>query len=284
MEDKKELNEILLGDSNNTQSSKTKKLFLMIIIAIVIILILLVVAWKMKTQDTKETPTTTDNSIQKMDTLHDATDTSDMNDDFDNMSIDDMSKSDEDSKFDKIVKDIKSKQLANQSQAEDTHFSPPAQDSSDEMLPITNQKENKASSILDNHTTENVKPAPKSTTNESSKAQSIKPAQTKPVVKKDTKPINTKKEAVPTKPKPIVKNGSNATPGHYLQVGVFNKTPNKVFMDKIRKYTYRTQTSTLNGETVTKYLIGPYKSRAEADKNLADITAKITKPVYIQIK
>lgn len=286
MEEKKELNEILLGDDNNNHTSKTKKLFLMIIIAIVVILILLMVAWKMKTGSSSETPpATVDNSIQKLDTLHDGSNpTDDMNDDFENMSIDDMSKSDQESKFDKIVNDIKSKQqLANQK--EDTHLTPPAEDSKDQMLPITEQDHQKSTNPLDNHSTESIKQAPKSiktdtTKIEPAKKQSVKPAD------KNKKPVAKSKEVKQplAKAKPAIKNGSNATAGHYLQVGVFNKTPNKAFLDKIKKYSYRTQTSVLNGESVTKYLIGPYKSRNEASKDIADITSNLTKPVYTQIK
>lgn len=284
MEEKKELNEILLGDDNNNHTSKTKKLFLMIIIAIVVILILLMVAWKMKTGSSSETPpATVDNSIQKLDTLHDGSNpTDDMNDDFENMSIDDMSKSDQESKFDKIVNDIKSKQqLANQK--EDTHLTPPAEDSKDQMLPITEQDHQKSTNPLDSHSTESIKQAPKSiktdtTKIEPAKKQSVKPAD------KNKKPVAKSKETKQPLTKPAIKNGSNATAGHYLQVGVFNKTPNKAFLDKIKKYSYRTQTSVLNGESVTKYLIGPYKSRNEASKDIADITSNLTKPVYTQIK
>lgn len=284
MEEKKELNEILLGDDNNNHASKTKKLFLMIIIAIVVILILLVVAWKMKTGGSEQTPpATVDNSIQKLDTLHnDNGITDDMNDDFENMPIDDMSKSDQESKFDKIVNDIKSKQqLANQK--EDTHLTPPVEDSKDQMLPITEQVHQKSTNPLDNHSTESIKQAPKSIKTETTKPEPVKKSSVKPA-DKTKKPLAKPKEVKQPLTKPMLKNGSNATAGHYLQVGVFNKTPNKAFLDKIKKYSYRTQTSILNGETVTKYLIGPYKSRNEASKDIADITSNLTKPVYTQVK
>lgn len=284
MEEKKELNEILLGDDNSNHTSKTKKLFLMIIIAIVVILILLMVAWKMKTGNSSETPpATVDNSIQKLDTLHDGSNpTDDMNDDFENMSIDDMSKSDQESKFDKIVNDIKSKQqLANQK--EDTHLTPPAEDSKDQMLPITEQDHQKSTNPLDNHSTESIKQAPKSIKTDTTKPEPVAKQSVKPT-DKNKKPVVKSKEVKQPLAKPALKNGSNATAGHYLQVGVFNKTPNKAFLDKIKKYSYRTQTSVLNGESVTKYLIGPYKSRNEASKDIADITSNLTKPVYTQIK
>lgn len=285
MEEKKELNEILLGDDNNNHTSKTKKLFLMIIIAIVVILILLIVAWKMKTGSSSETPpATVDNTIQKLDTLHDGSNpTDDMNDDFENMSIDDMSKSDQESKFDKIVNDIKSKQqLANQK--EDTHLTPPAEDSKDQMLPITEQNHQKSTNPLDNHSTESIKQPPKSIKTDTTKPEPAKKQSEKPA-DKNKKPVAKSKEVKqPLAAKSTPKNGSNATAGHYLQVGVFNKTPNKAFLDKIKKYSYRTQTSVLNGESVTKYLIGPYKSRNEASKDIADITSNLTKPVYTQVK
>lgn len=284
MEEKKELNEILLGDDNNNHTSKTKKLFLMIIIAIVVILILLIVAWKMKTGSSEQPPAqAVDNSIQKLDTLHDGTNSTDdvNNDDFENMSIDDMSKSDEESKFDKIVNDIKSKQqLANQK--EDTHLTPPAEDSKDQMLPIDKQDDDKSANAPDTHTTEAIKQAPKAPKPEAKPEMTKKPS-AKPADTAKKTPTKAKEVKQPTA-KPVAKNGSNATPGHYLQVGVFNKTPNKAFLDKIKKYSYRTQTSILNGESVTKYLIGPYKSRNEASKDIADITSNLTKPVYTQVK
>ncbi|PAF41592.1 SPOR domain-containing protein [Helicobacter sp. 11S03491-1] len=279
MEEKKELNEILLGDHNNNQPSKTKKLILMIIVAIIIVFILLVVVWKMTREEPKEQVSTIDNSIQKMDTFHDENENSvQTNDNFENMSIDDMSKTEEDNKFDKIVQDIKSKQLGSTQES--------AQESSKIEKPVLGDSHNHQA--LQSETIQEPALSPDKNITKSNKSQKTLTAKTSPK-KEDKKPQ--KQSSSAAKPKQASakiqasKNGSIATAGHYLQIGAFSKTPNKYFLEKIKKYSYRIQTSTNNnGQTITKYLIGPYKSRTDANRDVLQITTDIGKPIHIEIK
>ncbi|PAF52035.1 SPOR domain-containing protein [Helicobacter sp. 13S00477-4] len=274
MEEKKELNEFLLGDDNKS-SSKPKKIFLMIIVAIIVILILLIVFWKITREEPKEESMTTDSSIQKMDDSVLSSDSHFDNENFENMPIDDMSKTDEESKFDKIVQDIKAKQLAGAESSKEQNKM------SEDHLTSSQDKENVVPEI----------------SKENNVAQDKNTQEKKPVMKKDNSVVKasmpTKKENKPqkqtiVKPKqnvvPRAKNGSVASSGYYLQVGAFNKTPNKEFLNKISKFNYRTQTSMLNGQTITKYLVGPYSSKIEASKDLLEVTNTFTKPIQIQIK
>lgn len=284
MEEKKELNKILLGDENNHQSSKTKKMILMIIIAIVVILILLIIFWKMTREEPKEQSMTTDTSIEKMDALH-SNEALDNNDDFENMSIDDMSKTEEENKFDKIVQDIKSKQLANNQEA--------SQNNTDQAKVQPKEEKPLVSQNVQSNAPEQ-KPQAKETLKETKKVtkETKQPLASKAhedkKVQKQTPPPAQKPKQKSTATTPVktssAKNGSAASPGHYLQIGAFTKTPNKEFLEKISKYNYRTQTSLINGQTITKYLIGPYQSRTDANRDVLKITTEIGKPVHIQIK
>lgn len=74
--------------------------------------------------------------------------------------------------------------------------------------------------------------------------------------------------------------GKIATKGHYLQVGAFNGEANKIFLDKISKYSYRIEKSESSNNKVTKYLIGPYPSRVDAMKDIQKINTTIGKAFY----
>lgn len=64
--------------------------------------------------------------------------------------------------------------------------------------------------------------------------------------------------------KSAAKNGSPATKGAYLQVGVFSKKPSKAFLSALKNHKYRTMSVTINNKKLVKYLIGPFKNRSEA--------------------
>ncbi|RDU66371.1 hypothetical protein CQA53_03900 [Helicobacter didelphidarum] len=72
------------------------------------------------------------------------------------------------------------------------------------------------------------------------------------------------------------KQGTTATKGHYIQVGAFSLKPEAIFLNKISKYSYRIESYTDNeGKTVTRYLIGPYKDKQDATRNLQNIRTEI---------
>ena len=80
-------------------------------------------------------------------------------------------------------------------------------------------------------------------------------------------------------------NGDLAENGYYLQVGAFSKTPNRAFIDSINNYSYRIQEIMINSIVITRYLVGPYKSREEAQRDYDRVSRDIaTKPVYLLVQ
>lgn len=73
--------------------------------------------------------------------------------------------------------------------------------------------------------------------------------------------------------------------GFYLQVGVFSNEPQKQFITKIKKYSYKTDTIQKNGKILTRYLVGPYQSKDESKEMIFPLMQSIgIKPVIIEIK
>lgn len=298
MEEKKDLNEILLGDENKHQSSKAKKVLLMLLVAIIVIAILLIVYYKFSREGVSENNTANQDSLSSMEKLNqiqpvansheDESNSSSTqtnakaDDDFNDMSIDDTSKtnSDEDLKFDKIVQDIKSKQLGNSTESTTTQ-SPDSQTQE-------SSKTDSAVSTPENTADKEEKPVMKqSETIKSVDTAPTKPTSSKVVTKSTSQPATKEVKKVVQKPavsKNIEKKSPVATSGIYLQVGAFSKKPNKEFIQNISKYKYRTQTLKLNGESVTKYLIGPYKNRAEAENHIMQVSQDFGKPMVTEIK
>jgi len=83
----------------------------------------------------------------------------------------------------------------------------------------------------------------------------------------------------PPKPKPVKKTPTRVTGNYYIQAGAFRNAPSKRLLSSIKNngYNYRTRSS--NG--ITKVLIGPYQSRASANRVLGRIRDRIVKSAYI---
>lgn len=79
-------------------------------------------------------------------------------------------------------------------------------------------------------------------------------------------------------------NGDIAENGYYLQVGAFSKTPNRAFLDTLNNYSYRTQEIMINSNVITRYLVGPYKSREEAQRDFDRVARDIGTPVYLLVQ
>ena len=79
-------------------------------------------------------------------------------------------------------------------------------------------------------------------------------------------------------------NGDIAENGYYLQVGAFSKTPNRAFLDNLNNYSYRIQEIMINSNVITRYLVGPYKSREEAQRDYDRVSEDIGKPVYLLVQ
>jgi cell division septation protein DedD len=81
------------------------------------------------------------------------------------------------------------------------------------------------------------------------------------------------------KPKPVKRTPSRASGNYYIQAGAFKNAPSKRLLSSIKNNGYRYTTKTSNG--VTKLLIGPYKSRASANRVLGRVKDRIVKSAYI---
>lgn len=100
----------------------------------------------------------------------------------------------------------------------------------------------------------------------------------KEVVK--VEPPVTKQKPVVTQPKvekkPVVKTTTKPE-GTFVQVGAFSKQPAQKYLDKIvnNGFAYTLYKVNINGKIYNKVLIGPYKNRAEAEKNMEIIKRKL---------
>lgn len=104
----------------------------------------------------------------------------------------------------------------------------------------------------------------------------------KEVVKETVKEQTTwpKKKPVVTEPKvekkPVVKTTTKPE-GTFVQVGAFSKQPAQKYLDKIinNGFAFTIYKVNINGKIYNKVLIGPYKNRAEAEKNMEIIKRKL---------
>lgn len=111
------------------------------------------------------------------------------------------------------------------------------------------------------------------------KAQAQKPV-AKPVEKKPVAQAKPSKSA-----SQLFQSMASSTPkGFYLQVGVFGGTPQPSFLNKLKKYSYKTDKVQRGGKTLTRYLIGPFSSKEIAQDKIEQITKEINKPVIVEIR
>lgn len=196
--------------------------------------------------------------------------------------------SQKDDEFDKLIAEIKAKHqdASPQSQSNEstkTNETPKAQ--------AMDQKKDLVKALQE---TQGMKPQEQKTHQQKPQDQSIKQplaqsskeekaVQKKPKV--EAKKIEEKEE------KPISSNlsVSNAfdsleiPKGFYLQVGVFSNTPNPDFLSQLSTLPYRVEKFNKQGKIVNRYLVGPFKTRIEAEAKILEVTQKITKPVVVEI-
>ena len=99
------------------------------------------------------------------------------------------------------------------------------------------------------------------------------PKQQTPVAKKQPE-----KKILTTQKTPVKKGF------YYVQVGSFSKyAPDKKFLNKIKSsgYSYSFHKIVVKGKTVTKVVIGPYKTKSDARKDLTNIRKSIIKGAFI---
>lgn len=126
------------------------------------------------------------------------------------------------------------------------------------------------------------------------KAQEENSAQT-PKTKKEAKVAEKKTEK--TKAEKVEKKAPSASKafesiktdivpkGFYLQVGVFGGKPQATFVSKLSSLPYKTQTLQKGGKVLTRYLVGPYATRQEAEEKMFAVMQTMgVKPVIAEIK
>lgn len=99
-----------------------------------------------------------------------------------------------------------------------------------------------------------------------------------------TRPSGATITSTPRRTMNRLNNGDIAENGYYLQVGAFSKTPNRAFLDTLNNYSYRTQEIMINSNVITRYLVGPYKSRDEAQRDFDRVARDIGTPVYLLVQ
>lgn len=99
-----------------------------------------------------------------------------------------------------------------------------------------------------------------------------------------TRPSGATITSTPRRTMNRLNNGDIAENGYYLQVGAFSKTPNRAFLDNLNNYSYRIQEIMINSNVITRYLVGPYKSRDEAQRDFDRVARDIGTPVYLLVQ
>lgn len=247
MEEKKELSEILLG--NNKRSSSGKKAVFVVFAAIAIIVIMAFLMWKFLSG--KEEPISKPSESIDTEIMKPADDQFSGNFGGFDFQQNDSSKPDKiDDIYGGLPQDF-TMGFDEQSVQDPQSSNNPTSEIDDvlntiagSMKPESNRTESKESAS---------KPAPNTTTQKSAT------------------------------PAPAAANGSAPTQGFYWQLGVFEKEPSAEFLALIKKYSYRIQHIVFDNKPNTRYLLGPYKSKAQAPnrEEIAEIFKENPMPVEI---
>ncbi|MGN8479431.1 SPOR domain-containing protein [Helicobacter pylori] len=267
MSEKERLNEVILEEENN--GSGTKKVFLIVAIAIIILAVLLMVFWKSTRVAPKETFLQTDSGMQKIGNTKDEK----KDDEFESLNLDPSKQED---KLDKVADNVKKQ--------ENDAFNMPVQtdQTQTEMKTAEETKETQKELKAVEHTSaqkESQAMAKKETPHKKPKVTPKDKEAHKDKAKHAAKEPKAKKEAHKEVSKKA-NSKTNLTKGHYLQVGVFAHTPNKVFLQAFNQFPHKIED---RGAT-KRYLIGPYKSKQEALMHADEVSKKMTKPVVIEAR
>lgn len=232
MNDKRELNDILIG-GDDVRAKDNKKLIVLIIGIVVLALAITIIVVAMTNTKNNETIV--------VDTATTKADANLPQNDFTNIKVDNS----DDDRFEQIVRDMK-----NNAGTSDTNTQPPV--ITQPAQPVIKQEPSKIT-------------------------MPNKPARTATAT--TSKPIIT---SIPRRN--TLNNGDIAESGYYLQVGAFSKAPNKDFISSINKYSYRIQEIMINSNVITRYLVGPYSSREDAQKDFDRVNRDIARPVFLQVQ
>ncbi|MGI0405956.1 SPOR domain-containing protein [Helicobacter himalayensis] len=286
MEDRREFNDILIDERAQDQN-RSKKIILLVVAAVLLfaILVIAVIASlnEDKVQKGLEQSTAAQGGLQKDPVAFAdkpvSTPTQENPDEFE--PIKPQSTTDEDDRFGQIVQQIQRRQSEqNPTLAQNTE---PTQTPQVLPTPAPVQPEPTQAPA--------PKPTPQTQTTQLRQTQATpapKPVVTSKPVAQPARPGQDTAQNMPgiaqTFPSQTIdksKNGQNAQKGHYIQVGSFSNTPNKEFLSKLENYSYRVY----NMQNATKYLIGPYNSRTDANRDMLKVKTDMGEQVfYYEVK
>ena len=111
------------------------------------------------------------------------------------------------------------------------------------------------------------------------KSETPKVTETKPKEESVKKEVAKPKEA----PAPVSQQSTSADAGIYIQIGAVATAPEQKVLNDIKSkgFEYRLYKTIVNGNNVTKILIGPYAKSEDAQNALISVRASINKNAFI---
>ena len=111
------------------------------------------------------------------------------------------------------------------------------------------------------------------------KSETPKVTETKPKEESVKKEVAKPKEA----PAPVSQQSTSADAGIYIQIGAVATAPEQKILNDIKSkgFEYRLYKTVVNGNNVTKILIGPYAKSEDAQNALISVRASINKNAFI---
>ncbi len=111
------------------------------------------------------------------------------------------------------------------------------------------------------------------------KSETPKVTETKPKEENVKKEVAKPKEA----PAPVSQQSTSADAGIYIQIGAVATAPEQKVLNDIKSkgFEYRLYKTVVNGNNVTKILIGPYAKSEDAQNALISVRASINKNAFI---
>lgn len=278
--EEKDFDELLFEEKKNPKGAKN---IIVGAIVVVAILIIVLIVWSFTK---KPTINTSDSQDVQMEQIQDETDRGNR----------DVAKSEQDDRFEQIMKDVRNSMDKGEDANRNHDMQPEEQglnasnlQTPDPQLQSANAKMGKMDqkpafedTQMEAPSMKTPEPMPISKSAKEARAsksgmdrlgysdQNTVPTPSEVMKKKaGSKPLSSKINKHAAKPQVTIDpqmQGTVATKGSYLQVGVFSKEPSKDLSKLLKKHPYRTQKTVINGQELTKYLIGPFENRAEANR------------------
>ena len=296
MDDRKELSEILLGDKRS--SSNGKRAVFVVIIAVVVFVVTAFMVWRffISNQERLSKPSDlVDTSTMKpLDPIDenfgggfigldsqslDVSQIPDINFGIDNGTSN--QKSEDDIEIDDALNNIES--IINPKPTKPEQVESKAKPKNPQTQKVATKPESKPAPAAK---PKDAQAKPKSESKSAQAKLESKPAQAKPSTPTTASASNQSAQAQPkpTTNTPNAANGSAPTKGFYWQVGSFTKEPNSDFLASVKKYSYRIQHAQSNERQITRYLLGPYKSRSDAPSREEIVEAFKENPTPVEIQ